>query len=113
MITAPVALARITSLSVIAADRRNAGAHRDLVGAELVERAGDRLDRAMHVGLDDDRQLLGGAGGDLREHLFERAAAAGCGGRVAAPALAEFGDLAGAAFAVDDDEIVAGQRGRR
>ena len=54
--------------------------HRDLVGRDLFERADDRLERALHVGFDDDRQLLGGAGGDLREHLLERAAPAGRGG---------------------------------
>ncbi len=85
-------------------------AHRDLVGRQLFERADDRLERALDVGFDDDRQFLGAAGGDLREHLLERAAAAG-GGRLLAPAaLAEIGDLARAAFVLDDDEIVAGQR---
>ena len=50
------------------------------------------------------------ARGDLREHLLEGAAAARGGGVVAAPALAEIGDLAGPAFALDHDEIVAGKR---
>ena len=31
---------------------------RDFVGAELVERADDRLDRALHIGLDEQRKLL-------------------------------------------------------
>ena len=85
-------------------------AHRDLVGRDPFERADDRLDRALHVALDDDRQFLGGAGRDLREHLLERAAPAGRRRRVAPAALAEIGDLARPALVLDDDEIVAGER---
>ena len=85
-------------------------AHRDLVGRDPFERADDRLDRALHVALDDDRQFLGGAGRDLREHLFERAAPAGRRRRVAPAALAEIGDLARPRLVLDNDEIVAGER---
>ena len=62
---------------VDAADRGMQHAHRDLVGAELLERAGDRLERALHVGFDDDRSSLAVARCDLGEHLLERAARAG------------------------------------
>ena len=85
-------------------------AHRDLVGRDPSERADDRLDRALHVALDDDRQFLGRAGRDFREHLFERAAPAGRRRRVAPAALAEIGDLARPRLVLDNDEIVAGER---
>ena len=42
----------------------------------FVERVGQHLGRALHVGLDDDRQLLHAAFGDLRLQRFEREAAA-------------------------------------
>ena len=38
---------------------------RHLVGAEFFERAGDRLERALHVGLDDQREILAAGGLDL------------------------------------------------
>ena len=41
-----------------AADAGVDHARDDLVGAELLERAGDRLERALHVGLDDQREFL-------------------------------------------------------
>ena len=41
------------------ADRRVQHPHRDLVGRQLFERADNRLERALHVGFDDDRQLFG------------------------------------------------------
>ena len=62
-------------------------ARADLVGAELVERAGDRLDRALHVALDDQREFLAARGLDLRHHLLERAAHAGL---ARAPTLSRF-----------------------
>ena len=52
-------------------------ARADFVGAELVERADDRFDRALHVGLDDQREFLAAGGLELRHHLLERAAHAG------------------------------------
>ena len=44
-----------------AAGARMDDARRDLVGAELVERADDGLDRALHVALDEQRELLAAA----------------------------------------------------
>ena len=87
-------------------------ARADLVGAELLERAGDRLDRALHVGLDDEREFLAARGLELAHHLLERAAHAGRarGGLLALLAGAVIGDLAGAGLAVDHGEPVAGLR---
>ncbi len=49
----------------------------DFLGAELVERADDRLDRALHVALDHQRELLAARGLELGHHLLERAAQSG------------------------------------
>jgi hypothetical protein len=49
----------------------------DFVGAELVERAGNGFDRALHVALDDQREFLDARGLQLHHHLFERTALAG------------------------------------
>ena len=51
-------------------------AGRHLVGAEPLQRAGERFRRALHVGLDEHRQLLGRALADALDHLLEGAAAA-------------------------------------
>src|SRR6267154_2388578 len=45
-------------------------ARRDLLGAEFVERADDRFDRALHIGLDDQREFLEARGLHLRHHLL-------------------------------------------
>ena len=61
-------------------DAADAGMHdlrRHLVGAELVERLHDRLDRALHVALDDDREELLALHLQAVHHLLERAARAG------------------------------------
>ena len=81
-----------------AADAGMQHARRHLVGAELVERAGDGFDRALHVGLDDQREILAARGLDLRHHLLERAAHAARPrrGLLALLAGAIGGDLAGA-----------------
>jgi hypothetical protein len=42
----------------------------------LRQRVGQHLGRTLHVGLDDDRQLLHAAFGDLRLQRFERQTAA-------------------------------------
>ena len=80
--------------------------------AELVERAVDRFDRALHVALDDEREFLAARGLELRHHLFERAAHAGLAGghHVALLAHAIIGDFARAAFAIDHGKAVAGIR---
>ena len=65
-----------------AADAREQDARRDLVVAELLQRAVDGLDRALHVALDDERQFLAaGALLEVAHHVDERAVGtAGAGG---------------------------------
>ena len=48
----------------------------DLVLVELLERVGDRAERARHVGLEDDPELLGLAGLDLAVEVLEGGATA-------------------------------------
>ena len=83
-------------------------AHAHLVVADLLHRLNDRLGRALHVGLDHDRQLLDvlvllGLG----EKLFQRGARPGGGALFLGGILAVFGDLAGLALGLDDVEHVA------
>ncbi len=95
-----------------AADARMDDARTDFVVADLVERARDRLDRALHVALDDQREFLAARGLDLRHHLLERAAHAGLarGRLVALLARAIVRHLARARLAVDHRKPVAGVR---
>ena len=79
----------------------------DLVGAELAQRADDGLDRALHVALDDQRELLAAGLLELLHHLLERARGAGGAQRLAALAHAVVGDLARAALVLDHGERVA------
>ena len=51
-------------------------ANLDLFVRQLGQRVGQHFGRALHVGLDDDRQFLHAAFGDLRLQRFEREAAA-------------------------------------
>src|SRR5215472_15105544 len=60
-----------------AADAGMDHARADFVGGELLDRANDRFQRALHVGLDDQRQILAARGFELAHHLLERAAHAG------------------------------------
>ena len=60
-----------------AADGPVDDARLDLVVAELFEGGVDRLDRALHVALDDEKELLHAALRGLLHHLLERAAGAG------------------------------------
>ena len=110
MIAASDASASVTSDSVMPPTPAWMMRAADLVGAELVQRAGDRFDRALHVALDDQREFLAARGLDLRHHLLERAAHAGLArrGLLALLARAIVGDLAGARLAVDHREPVAG-----
>ena len=110
MITAFEALARITSLSLMPPTAECSTRIDTSLVDDLFERADDRLERALHIRFDDDRQFFRDAGRDLREHLLEGAARAGCGSRVAPAALTEIGDVARAALVFGDDEIVAGER---
>ena len=58
MIAALEASASEMSDSVMRAGARMDDAGPDFVGAELVERADDGFDRALHVALDDQREFL-------------------------------------------------------
>ncbi len=125
-----VALGRFTGLGVgtdVEADDRSAagrgeddvalgdGAHSgvqdpglDVLGGDPVDRAGDRLDRALDVALDDERELDRQIG--LRgEHVLEIDRNRG-GALPVENALAIGGDLAGAGLVLDDGERVAGGR---
>src|SRR5256885_8865064 len=70
----------------------------------------DRLDRALHVALDDQREFLAAVGLELAHHLLERAAQAGrpCRHLVALLPRPVIGDLAGPRFALDHRQPVAG-----
>src|SRR6516162_642563 len=93
-----------------AADTGMDHARADFVGGELLDRADDRFQRALHVGLDDQRQILAARGFELAHHLLERAAHAGraCGHLVAPLAGAIGGDFAGARLRLHDRQAVAG-----
>ena len=95
-----------------AADARMQDARADFVVAELVERADDRFERALHVRLDDEREVLAAGGLELAHHLLERAAHAGGARRLLLALLmrAIVGDLARARFVLDHGETVAGFR---
>src|SRR5580704_17621053 len=84
----------------------------NFLGAELFERSEDRFQRALHVGLDDQREFLAAGGLELRHHLFERAAHAGNtgGGILALLMRAIARDLPGAGFVLDHGETIAGFR---
>ena len=90
-------------------DAASAGVHdtrAHLVVAELFERGIDRLDRALHITLDDQREFLQPARLQLRHHLLERASLAGVLGHrlFARQALTVLGDLARTCLVVDDGE---------
>src|SRR3984957_17439578 len=92
-----------------AADARIEDARHDLRRAELVERADDRLDRALHVALDDEREFLAARRLELMHHVLERAAHLRGARRrlLALLARAIVADLAGARLVLDDREAVA------
>src|SRR5690606_21995881 len=78
-----------------------------LAGAELVERSCDRLHRALHVALDDERELLLPGLFELLHHLLERTRRAGAAQRLAPLADAVVGDLAGPRLVLDDGDLIA------
>ena len=65
-----------TSDSLIAPTPAVNDADLDLLVGQLGQRVGQHFGRALHVGLDDDRQLLHAAFGNLRLQRLERQAAA-------------------------------------
>ena len=79
----------------------------DLIRSELIERGVDRLDGALHVALDDEKELLLTALAGLLHHLFERAGAGACGPDVAQLADAVLGQLAGAGFVLNHGQLIA------
>ena len=95
-----------------AADARVHHARLDLVGAELAQGADDGLDRALHVALHDQRELLAAGLLELLHHLLERAPGAGRAQRLPALARAVVGDLASARLVLHHCERIAGLRRR-
>src|SRR5581483_6320898 len=95
-----------------AADTRMHHPRLDLVRAELAQRPGDGLHRALYVALDDQRELLAAGLLELLHHLLERAGGAGRAQRLAALAHAVVGDLARTGLALDHGERIAGIGGR-
>src|SRR5262249_45022542 len=81
----------------------------DLVVAEFFERTGDRFERALHVGLDDEREFLAARRLELRHHLLERAAHAGGVRRALLALLADaiVRQLACAGLALDHGQTAA------
>ena len=82
----------------------------DLLLVELLQRVGDGAQRAGHVRLEDDPQLLGLAGLDLAVQVLERRAAAAVAGLVGGFELARLDERAGFLLVADDAQDVAGGR---
>ena len=110
MIAALEVAASVTSDSVMPPTPEWMMRARDLVGAERLERLGDRLDRALHVALDDQREdlLAGAPGAGSSSARASRGRRSGGPRLVALLAGAIVGDLAGAGLALDHREAVAG-----
>lgn len=86
-------------------------ARRDFIGAELLQRAQNGFERTLHVGLDDQREVLAARGLELAHHLLKRTAHAGGGcGLLALLVGAIIRDLTGAGFVLDHGETIAGFR---
>src|ERR1700730_3335595 len=85
-------------------------ARRDFLGIELFERRDDRLDRALNVALDDERELLAASRLQLAHHIRQRSARriAPRGGLLAPLPLAIFGEFARSRFGFDDVDAIAG-----
>src|SRR5439155_5876700 len=86
-------------------------AHLDLARAQLAQRLGERLDRAVHVALEDDLELAHRTLRDLRVDLGERDGLRGPELLLAVERLAACRDLARVALVIVGLEQVA--RGRR
>src|SRR5215211_7307917 len=85
----------------------------DLGDLDAPEGVVDGLDRAHHVGLDDQRQLLQLALADPGEQVLQARGPAGGDGRLALASLPGLGDPAGDALVGDRPDLVAGAgRGR-
>ena len=79
----------------------------DLVLVELLEGVGDRAERARHVGLEDDPQLLGLAGLDLAVEVLERRPAAALAALRGGLGLAGLDHRPGGLLVGDDAQDVA------
>ncbi len=79
----------------------------DLVVADFLQCANDRLERALHVALDDEREFLAPGVLELLHHLLERALVAGRSESFATLAHPVIGDLASPRFILDDGKLVA------
>ena len=90
-----------------AADARMHDARANLVGPQFVERRDDGLDRALHVTLDEERELLGAGGLEIGHHLLEAAALTGDGLALAPLAHAVIGDLPRAGLVLHHGELIA------
>ena len=91
------------------ADARVDHAHGDLVALDLLHLAERRLDRALHVGLDDEVELADAAGLDRVEQVLERDRLLAARERLGAQALrALLGLLARRPLGVDDARALAG-----
>src|SRR5207342_2755069 len=79
---------------------------------DLRELADDRLDRALHVALDDDVQVLNLTGLQMLEQAFERDARGRPGGELLAPQAlrALLREVAGLSVCLDDTGELPGRR---
>ena len=98
MMIALEAEASVTSVSEIAPAERVDHLELDLVGRQPRERVGERLDRALHVALDDDFEILDLARAHPLAQIFERDAAGLLQFAFALLGAAELGDLARLGF---------------
>ena len=104
--------ARLTSFSVIAADAGVDDVDAHLGMLDLAELAEQRLDRSLHVALEDDVEILDDTLLQLREEALERDAALGALRELlAAKALGPLlGEILGLALVLDDACELAGGR---
>src|SRR5699024_6918226 len=77
---------------------------------ELLQRGNDRADRALHVSLDDEVEVLDLALLNLAEELLQRGAGVSGQDLFSELGFSVFGDLPGDLVFLDDAEFVAGFR---
>ena len=84
----------------------------DLVVRHFFQRADDRLDRTLYVGLDDNRHQRRFTFRYLLEHFVQCAARSRCGALIFQHINPVLSDFARPRFVFNDGKIVAGLRGR-